>query len=203
MAAFLAVFSGIACGVTVAPKSGTFDVVVPAGVSFEPVPWVSASAGEIVYLYAYATSDYTEGYSGAGVGYNLAHAQFRDSNIHISDGGGVSGDLGLRVANGSGQNCTFSACVMTLDFSTASFKVYMPEFTFESTHNIYFWVADNGSTYYAHTSRGSGYLTECGPNMSAAEAIAAGDEYLAVVPEPAVVLLLGLGSLVLRRKRAV
>ena len=200
MAALAAVFSTFACGATPAPKSGTFDIVAPVGVSLEPIPWESTSAGESVYLYPYATSDYNQGYSGAGVGYNLVQAQFCDGSINISDADAVSGDLGIRVANYSGQSRTFEACVMTLDFSTTSFNVYMPQFSFESMHNIYFWVARSGATYYAHTSRAAGYLTQHGPNMSAADAIAAGDEYLAAVPEPATVCLLGLGALVLLRK---
>jgi hypothetical protein len=201
MAASVAVFNAFACGATTIPKSGNFDIVVPVGVSFEPVPWESNSAGEIVYLYPYATSDYNQGYSGVGVGYNLVQTQFCDGNVNIADADAVSGDLGIRVANYSGHSCTFEACVMTLDFSNASFNVYMPQFSFESMHNIYFWVAANGATYYAHTSKTSGYLTQCGPDMSAADAIAAGDEYLAAVPEPATVLMLGLGVLVLLKKR--
>ena len=200
MAALTAVLGGFTCGATTIPKSGTFDIVVPVGISFDPIPWESDSAGEIVYLYPYATSDYNQGYSGTGAGYNLVQAQFCDGNINITDADTVSGDLGIRVANYSGQSRTFEACVMTLNFSTTSFNIYMPKFSFESMYNIYFWVASSGATYYAHTSRAAGYLTQCGPNMSAADAIAAGDEYLAAVPEPTTVCLLGLGALVLLRK---
>jgi hypothetical protein len=61
--------------------------------------------------------------------------------------------------------------------------------------NMFFWVAQSVATYYANFSKGAGF-----PDMSASVAMSAGNEYLASVPEPATVLLLGLGGVLLRIK---
>ncbi|HUV40332.1 MAG TPA: PEP-CTERM sorting domain-containing protein [Sedimentisphaerales bacterium] len=201
MAALTALLCGIARSALIEPKNGQFDIVTEPGMTFNPVPWISASIAESVYLYPFATADYTAGYSGNGAGYNLACAYFNNGLINVTDNDIVTGDLGIRVANYSGKTITFTPCTVTLNFPDTSFNVYLPEFTFDSMYNIYFWVADNGGTYYANTAKSAGHSIDCGPDMSAAETIAAGDEYLAAVPEPATVALLGLGGMLLCRKR--
>jgi hypothetical protein len=184
------------CGSTtqaVGPESGTFDINGPSGLTFTPIPLVASS----VYLYPFATSA-SDLYTKAGSNYNLAQAVFSHGSFTVTDYGAETGDLGVRVANQSGSTQTFGASVLTLDFvGTGSFNVYLPEFTFkanENENNIFFWVAQSGATYYANSSKGVG-----SPDMSAAMAMSAGDEYLASVPEPAMVLLLCLGSLIIRR----
>jgi hypothetical protein len=58
-------------------------------------------------------------------------------------------------------------------------------------------IPKSGATYYANSLKGVGF-----PDMSAAVAMSAGDEYLAGVSELATIGLLGLGALNLfRRKR--
>jgi len=127
---------------------------------------------------------------------------FNNRLINITDSDIVTGDLAIRVANSSGQTITFEPCTVTLNFAQSTFNLYLPEFTFQSMDNIYFWVSDNGATYYANTAKSPGQYIDYGPNMSAAAAIAAGDEYLAAaVPEPATLALLGLGGMFLCRKR--
>ncbi len=187
-----ALCSGIAPGDI--PKSGAFNINGPSAVSFDPIPCVSPS----LYLWPFATNDLynTTPYSK----YNLAQVSFSAGSFTVSDYGGKSGDLGIRIGNYTGAAKTFEACILTLDFiGSGSFDIYLPEFTFATNENMFFWVSESGATYYANSLKGAGL-----PNISAVTAMSAGDEYLVgVVPEPATVLLLGLGSLVLLRKRIV
>jgi hypothetical protein len=174
------------------PKSGTFDIDGPSGLSFAPIPWVSPSLSQTAYLYPFASDDL---YSGLGSKYNLAAVQFLNGSIYVNDFAQKSGDLGIRIGNYSNSTQTFEATILTLDFiGDNSFDVYLPEFTFEQGDNIFFWVSETGASYYANSSLGPGY-----PDLSAAASIAAGDLYLARTPEPATLLLLGLGGLTLRK----
>ena len=181
------------------PASGTFDIVIDPpdtpGVSFDPMPYT----GSGVHLLPFASEDgsYTSPFNK----YNLAYVLFIDGSITTSDYPEQEGDLGIRVFNNSTATQTFEPSVLTLDFVDDSlvdysFDVYLPGFTFDHEQSMFFWVAESGATYYANSSKDIGF-----PNMLASEAMAAGDEYLARTPEPATVLLFGLGALVLRRRR--
>jgi len=186
--AIMALCGGIAQAVT--PKSGTFDINGSSGVAVAPVPYVSTPS---VYLWPFASSDNysTTPYSK----YNLAQVAFSSGSFTVTDSGQKSGDLGIRVGNYTGSTKTFESCILTLDFlGSGNFDVYLPEFTFGKNENVFFWVSESGATYYANSLKGAGF-----PDMSATAAMAAGDEYLGNVPEPATVLLLGLGSLSLRK----
>ncbi len=180
------------------PASGTFDIIrdppETPGLNFEPEPWVSPSLLESIYLWPFATDDL---YSGPGDDYNLARAQFQNGNINITDYGTIEGDLGIRIHNNTGDPRTFEPSVLTLDFVVDdSLGVYLPEFTFGGGTDMFFWVAQSGFTYYANSLKGVGF-----PDFSAGHVMALDDEYLARTPEPATVMLFGLGALVLRRRR--
>jgi hypothetical protein len=186
------------CGSTAqadSPESGTFDINGSSGLTFAPIPWVSPNSSSCIYLWPFASNDK---YAGSGSNYNLAQVTFSAGSFTVADYGQETGDLGIRVANQTGSTQTFEASILTLNFiGSGSFDVYLPEFTFkanENENNIFFWVAQSGATYYANSLKGAGE-----PNMFATVAMS-GDEYLARVPEPATVLLLGLGGILLRRK---
>ena len=146
-----------------------------------------------MFVWPFATDDL---YSGPGDDYNLALAQFSNGSPAITDYGEIEGDLGVRIDNHTGETQTFAACILTLDFVEDSLDVYLPQFTFDHWNRIFFWVAQSGATYYANSLKGVGDI-----NMSAADAMAAGGEYLARTPEPATVALLGLGAVLLRRRK--
>jgi hypothetical protein len=172
------------------PKSGTFDIDGPSAVSFDLIPWVSPNPYLYTYMWPFASDDL---YAGSGAQYNLAEIAFSNSSFAVTDDVDKSGYLGIRVGNYTGNNQTFEACILTLDFiGSGSFDIHLPGFTFETNDNIFFWVSQTGATYYANSLKGVGL-----PDISAAEAMAAGDEYLAMAPEPATILLFGLGSFAL------
>jgi hypothetical protein len=189
-----ALCSSIAQGAIPIPKSGTFDIDGPSAVSFDSIPWASSNPYLYTYLWPFATNDLysTTPYSQ----YNLAQVSFSASSFTVADYGEKSGDLGVRISHYTGAAQTFEACILTLDFiGSGSFDIYLPEFTVGTSENMFFWVSESGATYYANSSKGVGF-----PDMSATTAMAAGDEYIAgVVPEPATLLLFGLGGLVLRK----
>jgi len=189
--AIAALCGGIVKGDT--PKSGAFNIDGPSAVSFDSVPWTSPIPSLYTYLWPFAANDLynTTPYSK----YNLAKVAFSAGSFAVTDYGEKSGDLGIRVSNYTDSTQTFEACILTLGFiGSGSFDIYLPEFTFEKNENMFFWVSESGATYYANFLKGVGL-----PDMTAVAAMAAGDEYLGSIPEPATVLLLGLGSLVLRK----
>ena len=188
--AVIALCSGIAQGVI--PKSGVFDTDGLSGLNFDSVPWVCSNPYAYTYLWPFATNDL---YTGSGSKYNLAQARLSGGSFAVTDYGKKNGDLGIRIGNYTSGTQTFEDCILTLDFiGSGSFNIYLPEFTFKTNENIFFWVAESGATYYANSLKGVGY-----PDISATIAMAADDEYLARAPEPATILLLGLGGLVLRK----
>ncbi len=189
------VFSSMAWADSAVPKSGTFDIDggSPAFLSFDHEPWVSPSLASTAYLWPFASDDL---YSGDGGDYNLAQARFSNGSIIINDFGQKTGDLGIRIFNSSNLSVTFGATVLTLDFTVESFAVHLPEFTFNASENMFFWVSTLGATYYATTSMDTGF-----PDISAASAMAGDDTYIAETPEPATILLLTLGGIYLRKRR--
>lgn len=190
--AMMALCSGIAQGTI--SKGGIFDINGPSALSFDLVPWASSNPYVYTYLWPFATDNLYAG--GPGSLYNLAQVRFSSGSFNVTDYDEKNGDLGVRIGNYSGGTQTFEACILTLDFiDEGCFNIYLPEFTFNTNENIFFWVTNSGATYYANSLKGTGY-----PDISADIAIAAGDEYLAMAPEPATFLLLGLGTLMLRRK---
>lgn len=197
IAAITAACSDIAQAELDIPATGTFDIIrdppeTPGlNFSFESVPpiWPGSPS---VFVWPFATDDL---YAGPGSDYNLAQAQFSNGSPAITDYGEIEGDLGVRIDNHTGETQTFAACILTLDFVEDSLDAYLPQFTFGHWNSIFFWVAQSGATYYANSSRDVGL-----PNMLAADAMDAGDDYLARTPEPATVALLGLGAVLLRRR---
>jgi hypothetical protein len=191
--AMVAVVAGVYVGHAQAaldiPASGTFDIDGDAGISFDTIPYM----GYAVYLYPFASDDgsYTTPYSE----YNLAEVRFEGGSISVTDEGPIEGYLGVRIAN-QFTTQTFQPSILTLDLGEEAFDVYLPEFTFDNGDNMFFWVAQSGATYYASSSKDVGF-----PDISATHIMAAGDEYLARTPEPATVVLLALGAVLLRRRK--
>lgn len=174
-------------------KSWSFDIDNSSGLAFDTIPWVSSNPYLYVYLWPFATDDL---YTGPGSQYNLAQVIFSAGSFTVTDYGEKSGDLGIRLGNYTNNTQTFKACILTLDFiNSGSFDVYLPEITVEKGKNIFLWIAESGATYYAHSLKGAGL-----PDISADEAMSAGDEYLARVPEPTTILMLGLGGLIIIRR---
>ncbi|MBW8000917.1 MAG: hypothetical protein FVQ80_02720 [Planctomycetes bacterium] len=176
------------------PATGTFDIDggLSLPLSFNPAPWVSPSISSTAYLWPFASDDL---YEGSVSGYNLARAQFSNGSIIISDYGEKTGDLGIRIFNSAGSTITFDATVLTLGLTSGNLDVYLPEFTFDTGDNMFFWVSTAGATYYSTLLLGPGY-----PELSAEAAMDDVDLYLAVVPEPATILILTLGSIYLRKR---
>ncbi len=183
-----------------AESGNEFDINISAtAVLFNPAPWVSTSPAWMAYFIPYATEDYTEGYSGQGSGYNLATTIFIDHQYSTSDStlSQASGDLAVLFGNQVGKEITFAETVVTIDFKRGAMDIYLPQFSLTAGDEMHFWVASDGSTYFANITDGIG--SSGGPNLSADESITGG--HVAATPEPATLLLLGLGSVLLRRKK--
>jgi len=185
------------------PINGTFNIDGAAAdyLSFSPEPWDSPNPISTVWVVPFATEDL---YAGSGP-YNLAEAKFSNHSIALKDFddpvyfGFRTGDLGIRIGNFSGSDVTFAESILTIEFLTGSFDVHLPEYTFVDdglNPYTYFWVSQFGATYYANSSMSSGL-----PDMTAQQAMDEGDTYLAATPEPATIMLLGLGALALRKKK--
>lgn len=195
IAAIIAVCSNFAWAELDIPASGTFDIVIDPpgtpGISFDNIPYKGSS----VNLWPFASVDgsYTPPY----LNYNLAEVSFSSGSIIPTDKYEQTGDLGIRVHNGSGAPQTFDPSVLTLDFVGGSFDVYLPGFTMPDDiwKSLFFWVAESGATYYAHSST---VISE-EPDMSATQAML-DPQYLARTPEPATAMLFGLGVLLLGRR---
>ena len=183
------------------PKTGTFtlDENASSPVDFNPVPWVSPGPAWVVYMYPFASDDM---YAGLGSTYNLAQIPFSNGDYLTQSIVEKTGDLGIRVSNNSGAARTFDETVMTLQFLDGDFDVYLPEFTVEKSQQLFFWVAESGSTYYANDSLGPGQL-----NIDASYAMAPPSPFLPShflareVPEPATIILLSLGAVLIVKKR--
>jgi hypothetical protein len=176
------------------PMYGTFGIegTAPSPVNFNPAPWVSPDLLNVVNVYPFAASGLYNSSTD-----NLAWAKFSNGTIVFKTDYGVkTGDLGVRFSNNTTGVQTFIGSVLTLKFTDRTLNVYLPEFTFDSGDNFCFWVSTTGATYYANSSKGPGFS-----NMIAADAMAAGDLYFAAAPEPATVIILGLGTVFLVRIR--
>jgi hypothetical protein len=106
--------------------------------------------------------------------------------------------MGIRVANISGSTRSFAETIVTLHLTDGEFDIYLPEFTFDWEDNIFFWVAESGSTYYANDTLAPGW-----PNIDAIGAMTDPSSYLAraAIPEPATIILLSLGAALIVKKR--
>lgn len=185
-----------------ADSDSQFDInISAAALIFNPAPWSSSSISKRVYLFTYATEDHTQGYSGNGTGYNLATTIFKDKNYSTdtSSLGQASGDLALRFFNASGMIASFAETIFTIDFKSGTLDIYLPQFDLAVSGGMHFWVASDGSTYYANTTDGQG--SSGAPNISAQDSIAAGHVAAVATPEPATLALLGLGGYLLRRRK--
>lgn len=185
-----------------ADSDNMFDINISAeALIFNPIPWNSISSIRTAYFFAYATEDYTQGYSGDGSGYNLATTIFKggDYSTSTSSLAQASGDLAVRFFNQSGIIASFAETIVTIDFKGGAMDIYLPQFDLAVSGDIHFWVANDGSTYFANITDGNG--SDGAPNISAQDSIDA--EHIAAVatPEPATLALLGLGGYFLRRRK--
>ena len=185
--------AGICCfdhAVADIPKSGTFDIET-SNSSFNPIPFT----GQTMYVWPFAAPD-DDLYTGSSSTYNLGELILLNDSVLFSDAGQKTGDFGIRILSTALDPQTFGESILTLDLGGDIFDVYLPELTFELNQNMFLWVAQSGATYYATALQGPGL-----PDMTATEAIAAGN--LARVPEPVTLAMFGSGLLILlgRRRR--
>ncbi|MCF7954945.1 MAG: PEP-CTERM sorting domain-containing protein [Phycisphaerae bacterium] len=184
---------------TPVPASGNYDIdnISAAALLFDHDPWVSPSMAKTAFITVYATNDYVNVYAGASSVCNLSTLIFMNGGQHILDNGAVSGDLAIRFGNSTTDDITFAVSVLTINFASGAMDVFLPEFTLAKSENMHLWVANDGSTYFANVSGNEGSWGI--PNISAQQSIA--DGYIAAVPEPATIVILGLGAIFLCRRK--
>ncbi|MCK5173778.1 MAG: PEP-CTERM sorting domain-containing protein [Planctomycetes bacterium] len=186
------------------PKTGTFTLDENASptVDFDQIPWTPAGSLGAVYLYPFASDDLYEKDEDPDthqlINDNLASVAFSNVGYSVNSLASKTGDLGVRIGNYSNADQTLDATVMTLSFLNEDFDVYLPEFTIEKSQQMFFWVAESGSTYYANDPLGFADK----PNIYAIDAMADPSTFLArEVPEPATIILLSLGAVLIVKKR--
>jgi hypothetical protein len=188
-----------------APVNDDYDIIenddiTAAALLFNPDPWFSPSQAKTAFITVYATDDDTKDYSGASVVYNLATVAFVNGvqNVYVYEKGLVSGDIAIRFGKSTSSNVTFAETIITINFESGPMDVYLPEVTLTGSVEMHFWVASNGSTYYANVTDGEG--SAGAPNILSQKSI--DDGHIALVPEPVTIAMLGLGGLFLRRRKS-
>ncbi|MFH1101974.1 MAG: thrombospondin type 3 repeat-containing protein [Methanobacteriota archaeon] len=156
------------------PQTRISDLSPIYQIAFDPLPYHSEHPYEILYIWPFtgqpsACEPYPLSY--------LATTAFGPSYTY-QDEYISSGALGIRIGNYAGEQCTLPQTNMTLTYINDQggiFTIYLPAIDLgyhSNENNIYFWVAEDGSTYYAHSTHGPG----C-PDLSPTEAISS--EHLA------------------------
>ncbi len=177
------------------PKNGTFELDSSAAppITFDPYPldYDEIALGDSIFMYSFAAN-------GSSISGNFGRAQFTDNEANITKLETQTGDLGIRVGNYVDGLVTFDPTVITLSLSgNEGFDVFLPALSLNNNENIYFWVAKTGSTYYANDLLVAGL-----PNVSATAAMAIPNYYRArAVPEPATIIMLSLGTMLIVKKR--
>jgi hypothetical protein len=196
----LLILAGVCCATTM-PLAGSFDLdaSVPEVIHFDTAPWQSLDSSYSAMIKPYATENPLTAYPGvSGFTRHLGSVMFAGGDVIVWDGNTASGDMGILIQSGSGVAMSLAACEMTLEFAGESFTVYLPiielgDFN-SGLRDMHLWVGADGSTWYSN--RLANHLGD--PAIDAETSI--GEGRLAAVPEPASLLLLGLGAMAIRRK---
>jgi len=193
------------------PLSGDLDIISVnflAEVEFLPLPWVDSQAEGNVAMSLYVPYIHPSDQQGDPVrtDHTVASVGFDSFGHTAYDGGSYNGALAIRVGNNTSGNITFAATVATFHFENAvgDVDIYLPEFTLAGGQIIHFWIAADGSSYFANSSHGAGGpdLWVNGESSGEVDVIISAEHIAAeAVPEPATLMLLGLGTVLLRKKR--
>jgi hypothetical protein len=186
------------------PANGDYYInyITAAALLFNPVPWVSPPGINDAFITVYATDDFANVYAGAKPACHLTTVLFTNGehNVLDIDYKSVSGDLAIRFGKSNTlSDVTFKETIVTINFESGPMDVYLPEFTLTNLGDMHFWVASNGSTYFANVTDGEGSAGT--PNISAETSITV-DGRIAAVPEPVTIAMLGLGGLFLRLRKS-